>query len=228
LGGWKVTALEFGVVFTLGLVSGMHCLQMCGPIVLTYSLAVPKGGAWRAHTAYNSGRILTYMFLGALAGAAGGGLGVLGRMAGLATGARIVSGAAMIVAGILMIGLGPAKGLVNIQRKGIGARFSRAAGRLLLSARSKFRLGLVMGFLPCGLIYAALLKAMESAGPVPGALTMLAFGLGTAVALLAVGMASSFAGARLGRWSTQVAAASIMVAGGVLLWRGLAAPHCHG
>jgi sulfite exporter TauE/SafE len=63
---------------------------------------------------------------------------------------------------------------------------------------------------------------------VTGAFTMLAFGLGTAVALFAVGMASSMAGSRLGRWSNRVAAASIMVAGGVLLWRGLAAPHCHG
>ena len=100
-----MTPLEFGVVLSLGLASGLHCVQMCGPIVLTYSLSTPKGGALRAHFLYNSGRILTYALLGALAGAAGGGIGMLGRMAGLASGARIVSGAAMIVAGVLMIGL---------------------------------------------------------------------------------------------------------------------------
>jgi uncharacterized protein len=128
-----MTTLEFSVVFTLGLVSGLHCLQMCGPIVLTYSMSVPKGGALRAHLSYNAGRIATYMALGTMAGALGAGFGVLGRMAGLATGARIVSGAAMIVAGILMIGLLPANGLVNIQRRGITARFSRTIGRLLMA-----------------------------------------------------------------------------------------------
>jgi sulfite exporter TauE/SafE len=217
-----MTPLEFSVVFSLGLVSGLHCLQMCGPIVLTYSLAVPKQQALRAHLSYNAGRILTYMFLGALAGVAGGGIGVLGRMAGLA------SGAAMVVAGILMVGFLPSRGLTQIERKGIGARFSRLAGRLLLTARSKFTLGLVLGFLPCGLVYAALLKAMESAGPLSGAVTMMAFGLGTAIALLAVGMVSTFAGARLGFWSNRLAAISIMAAGAILLWRGVAASHCHG
>ena len=220
-----MSSAEFIVVFLLGLVSGAHCLQMCGPIVLTYSLSVPKG-AVRAHLLYNSGRITTYMFLGALAGAAGGGLGILGRMAGLAAGARIVSGAAMIVAGMLMIGIYRSTGLIQVGR---GSRFSKLAARFLTGARSKFSLGLVLGFLPCGLVYAALLKAMESASAVAGSLTMLAFGAGTAIALLAVGMASSFAFPRLGAWSTRLAAISVTIAGVLLLWRGLAAgPHCHG
>jgi sulfite exporter TauE/SafE len=221
--------LELGIIFTLGLVSGMHCLQMCGPIVMTYGIAVPRGNAFKAHLSYNAGRVLTYMLLGALAGALGSGLGTLGRMANLATGARIVSGVAMIVAGILMIGFVPSKGLVSIQKHGVTARFSKAIGKLLLSPGSKFRLGLILGFLPCGLVYAALLKAMETAGPISGAFTMLAYGLGTSIALLAVGMASSLAGARLaGNWTTRLAAVSILIAGSVLLYRGLAAPHCHG
>jgi len=224
-----MTPLEFSVVFGFGLVSGMHCLQMCGPIVLAYGMA-SRGHAVRAHLSYNAGRILTYMFLGALAGAAGGGLGVLGKMAGFASGARLVSGAAMIVAGALMIGLVPSNGLVNIQKHGVTARFSKAIGRMMLAPRGKFGLGLTLGFLPCGLVYAALLKAMESAGAFAGALTMLAFGMGTAVALLAVGAAGSFAGLRLGKWSNRVAAVSVMVAGLILVWRGLAGttPHCHG
>jgi sulfite exporter TauE/SafE len=225
-----ISPLEFGVVFSAGLVGGLHCLQMCGPIVMTYSLSVPKEAAWRAHLSYNAGRITIYMLLGALAGAAGGGIGMLGRMAGLASGARIFAGACMILAAVFMIGFTPSNGLVNIQRHGITARFSRLIGRLLLAPGRKFRLGLMLGFLPCGLIYAALLKAMESASAISGALNMLAFGLGTMVALLAVGMASSFAGARWrGRWTNRLAAASIAAAGLLFLWRGImAAPHVHG
>ena len=214
------------VMFGLGLVSGLHCLQMCGPIVLCYSLKLRREDALRAHLAYNGGRILTYMFLGALAGAAGGGLGILGRMAGLASGARIFAGAAMLIAGMLMIGVFPKSSLVQIQS---GGRFSRAVGRLLFAPRGKFALGLTLGFLPCGLVYAALLKAVESATPAAGALTMLAFGSGTAVALLSMGFLASFAGFRLGPWSNRLSALAIMLFGAILLWRGLAATLvCHG
>jgi hypothetical protein len=226
-----MTPLEFSAVLGLGLVSGLHCLQMCGPIVLSYSLPLRSGVALRAHLLYNLGRVLTYATLGALMGAAGSGVGILGRLAGLASGARILSGAAMIVAGLLMAGFLPSNGLVVIQKNGVTARFSRAIGKLLLSseAKGKFRLGLVLGLLPCGLVYAALLKAMESATAWGGALTMLAFGSGTAVALLALGLGASFAGLRLGRWSARLAPVSVVVFGAVLLWRGIAGgPVCHG
>jgi len=196
-----MTPLEFSLVLSLGLASGLHCLGMCGPIVLAYGLPLPKGQRLRAHLSYHAGRILTYMLLGALAGVAGGALGLLGRMAGLATGARIFAGAPMILAGLLLAGWLPSNGLAPI-----GPRFSRMAGRLLRSgSANKFALGLALGFLPCGLVYAALLKALETSGALAGALTMLAFGLGTAAALLGMGAISSLAGGWLGRWSNRIA-----------------------
>jgi uncharacterized protein len=140
-------------------------------------------------------------------------------MAGLASAARMVSGAAMILMGIVM--LTPRKSLIQI----------KAPSRWFTAPRpfSKFPLGLTLGFLPCGLIYAALIKAMDSGSALAGGLTMLAFGLGTAIALFAIGIASSFAGARLGPWSNRLAAVSVTVFGVVLLCRGIAAhPICHG
>jgi sulfite exporter TauE/SafE len=219
--------VELSLMFSFGLVGGLHCLQMCGPIVLAYSLPLARRQAWRAHLAYNSGRILTYTALGALAGGAGGALGIVARMGGLATGARVLAGAAMIVAAILMIGLAPSNGLVQIQSRGWGAALSRRVGRLLLSPR-KFLLGLSLGFLPCGLIYAALLKAMESASILAGAATMLSFGLGTSAALFAAGTASAFAAPKLGRWGTRLAPVFVALAGVILLWRGLSGHHHHG
>jgi len=214
-----MTPVEFSLVFVLGLVGSLHCLQMCGPIVLAYSLPLDRARAGRAHLQYNAGRILTYTALGTVAGGVGRGVGMLGQMAGLASGARVLVGAAMIVAGLAMIGFVPATGLVTI-RKSVGRRLTAPGG--------KFRLGLTLGFLPCGLIYAALLKAVETGSAVGGAATMLAFGLGTSAALLALGFASSLAGLRLGRWSTRLAAVCVMAAGVVLIWRGLTVPVCHG
>jgi len=151
---------------------------------------------------------------------------MLGRLAGLASGARVFAGSAMIVAGILMIGLLPSDGLVTIQKRGITKRFSQAIGKRLRAPNGKFTLGLTLGFLPCGLIYAALLKSVDSGSALAGALTMLAFGAGTAVALLALGAASSFV--RFPRWSNRLAAVCMMLAGAVLVWRGLTVPVCHG
>jgi sulfite exporter TauE/SafE len=71
---------------------------------------------------------------------------------------------------------------------------------------------------------------METAGPLGGALTMLAFGLGTAAALAGMGAIASLAGPRLGRWSNRLAPGFVMLAGAILLWRGLTAPGaplCH-
>jgi len=231
-----MTPLEFSLVFSLGLVSSLHCLQMCGPIVMSYSLSLAGAGATRrtmlgAHLGYNSGRIVTYMLLGALAGTAGGGAGMVGRMAGLASGARILSGAAMIVTGILLARVLPKRLLVQVERPGITAKFRKTIGRWLLAPgiSAKFGLGLMLGFLPCGLVYAALLKAMDTAGALAGALTMLAFGLGTAVALAGSAVLGSMAGFRIGNWSTRLAGAAVAGAGALLLWRGITAgPICHG
>ena len=219
-------SLELGLIFILGLVSSLHCVQMCGPIVLAFSLPLSRPEALRAQVHYNAGRILTYAALGALAGTLGGGIGLLGRLAGLASGARVFAGSAMIVAGILTIGLVPSNGLVTIQNRASTKRFSRnSSARRLLAPKGKFTLGLTLGFLPCGLVYAALLKAVDSGSALAGALTMLAFGAGTAVALLTFGAASSFV--RFPRWSNRLAAVSMLLAGALLVWRGLTVPVCH-
>ena len=227
---------EFSRVFGLGLAASVHCLQMCGPIVVSYSVSLARLGAFRremvlAHLSYNAGRTVTYAALGALAGAAGSGIGMLGKLAGLASAARLVSGAAMILTGILMLRVLPRKALVQVERRGVMALFSKSIGRLLLSSRAlgKFGLGLILGFLPCGLIYGALLKAMETARPLAGALTMVAFAVGTGTALFATGLASSLLGLRMGAWANRIAGASVLLAGAVLVWRGwTAGPICHG
>jgi sulfite exporter TauE/SafE len=208
--------MTFVLMFVAGLVGSLHCLQMCGPIVLAYSLPLDRRRAMRAHLEYNGGRILTYTVLGAAAGAAGHLLTVL---SGYASAARVTSGVGMIVAAVVWLAPTGAKPLVKIQK---------TVGRQLAAPGGKFRLGMALGFLPCGLIYAALWKAVDAGTALEGGLTMLAFGLGTAVALFSFGVASSFAPIRLGRWSTRVAAACVMATGALLVWRGLTVPVCHG
>ncbi len=126
----------------------------------------------------------------------------------------------MLLAGVLMIGL------LSEKRRWLHPKPRPLLAELwpfAIGPRGKLALGLTLGFLPCGLVYAALLKAMESASPVAGALTMFAFGSGTAMALLSMGFVSSFAGLRLGPWTNRLSALAVMLFGAILLWRGLSA-----
>ncbi len=225
-----MTPLEFSAMFGLGLVSSLHCVQMCGPIVLSYSLPLAKAGSRQqmlaAHAAYSLGRVGTYSMLGALAGIAGGGLNLVSRLGGIANGARICAALALIVAAVLISGVVPQSQLIQI---GPVSRFSRAAGRVLLSPSPlrKLGLGLLFGLLPCGLVYAALLKSVETGNATGGALTMAAFGLGTATTLTSFGIVSSAVSMRIGRWGNVLSAICIAIMGLFLLWRALTGPVTH-
>jgi sulfite exporter TauE/SafE len=220
-----MTGSDLMIPFGLGVVSSLHCTQMCGPIVLAYSLPLEKPqAAMAAHFGYNAGRLMTYSLLGAVAGAAGGGLAALGHMAGIERTAAIVAGAAMILAAVLMAGWLPKRTLIQLGRG--PSVLSRFAGQLLKSpaAGNKMALGALLGFLPCGLVYAALLKAVDAGSALGGAASMCAFGLGTAVALLAIGMFSQAITGRLGRHASTLSAISVGLLGAFLLFRGLTAP----
>ncbi len=224
-----MNAGDISLVLTFGFASSLHCVQMCGPIVLSYSVATNSAQGRRSflglHLAYNAGRSVTYMLLGMAAGFAGGAMGWVGQLAGFQNVAAIVAGCAMVLTGIAMFGFAPA--LQDWRGFALPAKFLRPAGKLIAAPRpgSKFALGLMMGFLPCGLIYAALMKAIGTASPIDGALTMLAFALGTSVALVVVGLGSSAVTMKLARWGTTVSAITVLIMGLVLIGRGAFAGH---
>ncbi len=212
-----MTALDFTLPLGLGFASSLHCVQMCGPIVFCVAQAGnPAGG----QLAYNAGRILTYAALGAIAGAFGRGIASL---AGVEQIAAITAGVLMIAAGVFMSGV-PRNGLVRLGGNSwrMPPLFTRTVGRLLLAPGMgrRFALGALMGFLPCGLIYAALLKASAAGSAASGAASMAAFGSGTAASLFAAGLFSGAIRARLGRWSSAVASAGVIAMGAFLVWRG--------
>src|ERR1044072_3946191 len=173
---------EFYLIFALGLVSSLHCVQMCGPVVLSYSLPLgkrPRKQQFFAHLSYNAGRIFTYTMLGGVAGRAGGTIGLIGSLAGLENIAAIVGGALMVVSGLLMLDLLPHCNLQRVDPLKALSRLLKPIGCRIASPTifSKFSLGVLLGFLPCGLIYAVLLRAIATGTAVAGARTMLAFGL---------------------------------------------------
>lgn len=227
-----MTLLDVSVPFGLGFVSSLHCAGMCGPIVLAYTIPLRSAATPRlltAHLSYNAGRILTYSLMGAVAGALGGGIVTVGHMAGLERQAAVVIGILMIAVGLIAGGWFRTGRLISIG-SGVPGVFSRSFGRLL-RAGNRFTLGALMGFLPCGLVYAALLQAMSTSNAADGAISMAAFGTGTAFTLLGIGMVSGSLTAKLGRYSGVLMSASVIVLGVIAIWRGLNGPvipgRCH-
>jgi sulfite exporter TauE/SafE len=219
-------AWEFYLIFVLGLVSSLHCVSMCGPIVLSYSLPLvyeKLPTQLSAHLAYNFGRIITYTLLGAVAGFLGTTIGFVGQLAGIENIVAIVAGALMVLAGLIMLDLLPSKSLQKFNPLLYTSKFLRPLGKKITSPTigSKFMLGLILGYLPCGLIYAALLKSMATGSVFSGALTMTAFGLGTSFSLLGIGLFSSVFKIKLSGWGSRLASVCVLVLGLFLVYRGV-------
>lgn len=217
-----MTPTELSLILGLGVVSSLHCVQMCGPIVISIGMNSTNRGQF----AYHAGRLLTYSLLGAVAGAAGTAIELAGKLMGVERIAMVGAGLLMILAGLVMGRFVPKAKLIEV---GTTQAFSRMAGRFLVSPSlwSKFAMGLALGFLPCGLIYAALIQAMSTGSPLSGALTMLAFGVGTTGALLALGLCSVSVARWLGRYSNAFAVTGMILLGVVLVWRGVSAGGGH-
>lgn len=231
-----MSVTDLSVAFVLGLVGSLHCVQMCGPLVLAYSLPLSTESRRRrlaAHISYNAGRTATYTLLGIAAGALGSAVGLLRPVAGTFNVVALAAGVAMSLASLSMFGVVRLPARLSLP-SGALASAPRLAGRFLRSpsAGAKLAMGIALGFLPCGLLYAALFKAVESGSPLRGGLSMLAFGAGTSGALLLTALFSGAVASWLGRWSARLPAVAVLLTGLFLLWRGLmgvgpAAPPCH-
>lgn len=178
----------FLALFLVGLLGGTHCVGMCGGIVGALSM----GGSprWSLHLAYNGGRILSYGLAGALAGAVGSaGLGLSAQWP-VRIALYFFANLMLVALGLYLLGVTRALAVLE----GAGQRLWRHVqplGRRFLPARSAaqaFPLGLLWGWLPCGLVYSALATALTAGSAGRGALLMLAFGCGTLPNLLLAGM----------------------------------------
>ncbi|MCI0478753.1 MAG: sulfite exporter TauE/SafE family protein [Anaerolineales bacterium] len=221
------------VAFVTGLISSVgHCLGMCGGIVAIYSARRPAlaganpGFAIRVASLLpvHVGRITTYALLGAAVGAAGAILDQVSGLAGWQGAFSILVGGVMLLIGLSLLGVLPP---IEVALASLtGSPMRRMKGLFgSSSAWSSLALGLLWGLLPCGLVFAMLMNAASTATPWDGALTMIAFGLGTIPTLLGFGLASGALAPQLRGRLMQVAALIIFFFGAQMILRGLAAMH---
>ncbi len=184
------------VFFTTGFTIGFgHCIGMCGPIIVSMSLNLRTKDTWIPNLLYHIGRITTYAVLGGILGGTGSFVRVTSGIAGLQKGVMIFTGLMIIIMGLGMSGsisLGRVFG-DHYSPKGIINRgFRKLSG--VRSTAIYLPTGLLLGLLPCGPVYTALIAAsrvgMEIQNPLKAVLSgmglMLFFGIGTIPALLLV------------------------------------------
>jgi len=207
--------MELIAAFTLGLFGSLHCVGMCGPLMLAANSA--NNGSWRAPLTYQAGRLTTYIVLGGLLG----GLGLGMRLWNAQSVMAICSGLLLIVFAAMrwdpgkILSRWPAYARFQFSLRSKMAAF---IGQRRLSAQ--YTLGDCNGLVPCGLVYLAVIGAANTSNPLYGAAFMLAFGMGTLPLL----SASLYAGRKLftfrpdtlNRWTPAIMLVSAML----LIWRG--------
>ncbi len=223
--------VSYLAAFMVGLLGGVHCVGMCGGIVGALCIGLEQGHEKNIKKtfpfliSYNSGRIVSYTLAGILMG----GIGWLGShlftLYSIQQGLEIFAATFMLALGLYIAGWW--KGLANIERWGgklIWKRFEPLGRRFMpvSSYRHAFLLGLIWGWLPCGLVYSVIIWTISTQSPVEGGLLMLSFGLGTLPNLLLMGIFASTLNQFIQQpWVRQLAGIMIMAFAGVMFYRGL-------
>jgi hypothetical protein len=192
-------------MFAAGLASGVHCVAMCGGIVAAFDshkvIPIRVKTEWNQRLGFNLGRISTYAMAGAVAGTLGAAASAVGALPAQQT-LQVAASVMLILVGLYLAGAGR----LLARFEGLGVPLWRRLQPLaaqLLPARTlprAYAAGLIWGWLPCAMVYAALATATFAGGAVRGALAMAAFGLGTLPFLLAAGWLAS----RLRAWRVAV------------------------
>jgi uncharacterized protein len=180
-----------GAVLVTGLLGGVHCAGMCGGIAAALSGQVPAGTRqWPLHLSYNLGRITSYAAAGAAAGAIGS-LGLLlDGLLPVQLGLYILANVLLIALGLYLAGISSVVARLEPIGSAAWRRLQPLTHRFLPASTvpRAFGLGLLWGWLPCGLVYSVLATALLSGDAFTGAAIMFAFGLGTLPNLMAAGL----------------------------------------
>jgi uncharacterized protein len=183
----------------IGFLGSTHCIGMCGGIIGALNAGLPPFHARSNllksiyNLLYNAGRIVSYCLAGA-------GMGLLAAQSA-ALAINVVLPVGELIAGAFLIALGFYIGgwnsaIIWLERLGqFFWKYIQPYGKHFMPVRSPlhaFGLGLVWGWLPCGLVYSALALAMTTGSATDGAVVMLVFGLGTLPVLMVMGPAATF------------------------------------
>ncbi len=190
--------LTWLAALTIGLVGSGHCLGMCGGIAGALGMSARQAAPGAAGTAaytllFNLGRVASYTLIGGLAGLLGKAFGAGLDVPTWSAVTRSLTGLVMIAIGLQLVFRWRLLGFVERSGARFWSKLAPLAHRLMPVRRpaDALLLGMLWGWLPCGLVYSVLLMALMTGNPVHSAALMAAFGIGTLPSMTATGLASS-------------------------------------
>lgn len=220
---------QYLVAFITGLLGGVHCLGMCGGIVgaLTLNSSDDKNednlnnkqsSLLIIMLGYNAGRILGYIVAGMIVGLLGATLIDLTGLQVAKQSLSVIASLFMIALGLYLAGLWSGVSKLELFGSHLWKHIQPFTKQFMpvKNLKQAIPLGFLWGWLPCGLVYTALIWTLSAGGAIEGALIMLAFGLGTLPNLLAMGIVAT----RLTEWvrnpSIRLSAGLLVVIMGVI------------
>jgi membrane protein len=207
-------------LFLLGFFGGGHCVGMCGGLSSAFALQLPPGlNRAGLIVLLNLGRISSYAFIGLLVGAIGQ-IGIsLDQTRWLQNGLYLSANLLLLFLGLYLAGISSLATRIESIGRPVWKRLNPLLNRLLpiQSVPACFGVGMLWGWLPCGLVYSASLYALGSGNALEGGLYMLAFALGTLPNLLAMGLFAAQLKNFLQRKTVRLAAGLLVAAWA--LWR---------
>lgn len=229
----------------MGLFGGWHCATMCGGVasVMCAASERPAGGWSPSVVSYNVGRWMGYVLLGAVVGTLGSLLEIIPSLDVVRFVLRTIAVLAMLAVGLMLAGLPSMVGWFEAAGAPLWRAVSPLTRRLVpvRTVRQGLALGLLWGFMPCGLLYTALALAASTESTAGGAATMAVFGMATLPVMLTLGALADATRAALrrgwirrsaglamlamGAWSATALVAEIAPEGTPLI--GGLSPHCH-
>ncbi|MGJ0391292.1 MAG: urease accessory protein UreH domain-containing protein [Methylocystis sp.] len=210
--------MSLWLIFLLGLVTGFHCIGMCGAFVVSYTTADASAGrsSLASHLAYGAGKTLSYATIGAAFGALGAIVAFTPLLRGVA---GMGAGLFLIVFGLNMLGLfAPLRRF----RLGLPTPLERWVYREASGRHRPFAIGLLNGLMiACGPLQAMYVMAAGTGSAVEGAKMLLAFGLGTLPVMLAFGVIASMLSSAVTHRLLKASGIIVVALGAVMINRGL-------
>lgn len=196
-------SVTYGMLFTTGLLTSIHCISMCGSINLVATVNNDNKRSIKRPLLYNIGRIISYTIIGGL-------VGLVGKIISFN---NIVNGIIIILASMVMLLMSLT--MLNV----IKVKFKFI--KYKVSNRNPFIIGLLNGLMPCGPLQAMQIYALSTGSVLKGALSMLLFGLGTVTLMLVTGVIFSSMKGKTKTLINKIASVLILILSIVMFNRGL-------
>ncbi|WP_297421507.1 sulfite exporter TauE/SafE family protein [Clostridium sp.] len=215
----KLNNASYVVLFVVGMLTSIHCVGMCGGIMLTQSLSKnsilienqSKLKNLMPSILYNAGRVTSYTIIGGIVGALGS---VLSLSLNVKAGLQIFAGIFMVIMGLNMIGF-------SLFRK-FNIKLPWSSCNIKNKPKAPFLVGILNGLMPCGPLQTMQLYALGTGSAINGAVSMFLFSLGTVPLMLAFGAISGLLSKGYTKQLLKFSGVLVVILGLIMGNRGLA------